>query len=180
MNRIYDVQEPAYYIYAWSQFCREHYAGSLPTKQALPGDSDRWTPQEDMLLLMHYRRPRMRNGDWTDVLSKLYNIRGRDITRATASRRIRTCNKLLEQAMHPTTFGHFSFGGCYGPGMVEARTRAKRTVLVLGYLFYHQRVLGKVYQKLPNVSGILNRPNEDILALDLPQAYSDPLFREFR
>jgi hypothetical protein len=175
MQQIYTLQRPAFYIYAWTQFCREHYMASAPSQTKAPKDSRRWTPEEDFILLQGYRRPRMRNGDWSPLLSKLYNVRARDISRNVAYARLRTCNQMLKAALHPSTYSTFSVGGCY-----QHPLQAKRTVLLIGYLQYYQRVFGKVYRQLPHVLGILKRADRDVAAVELPKTYSDPFFREFK
>lgn len=170
---------PAYYIYAWTQFCKKYRTASPAALCKRKGPPQLWTPQEDLLVLKRYRKPRMLNGAWNDLLSDLYNICGRDVTLNATHLHMTKMNALLEQALHPTTYEKHSFGGCYGPGAAEAEVRSRRTVLLLGYLLYHQRSYGKLYKQLPNVNGILRRPDEDILAVDLPQTYQDRFFRDF-
>lgn len=166
---------PAPYIYAWANFCIIAAEAKLLTPHTPAPRNQHWSPQEDLLLIQHYRRfPRMSTEE-SATLSRVLERHASIVVRA----RVRHLNRLLQAVLTGPRYERYSVGRLWLPkGLTEEEQRleATRLVVVLGIASYMKFMGWPLSLKLPQVSAAFGAEYDALRAVILPESYRDERF----
>lgn len=163
-------REAAPYLFAWATFCiraaakGEAYADGVSTKT-----SNQWTPQEDYLLINHYRKfPKMTKEEVNQLKRKLPTHAWTAILH-----RVRWLNRILAKVLHVSrmkthTIGRLSFSD---PSPEARQREVMRILFVLGVVSYRQSLNERARGHMPLLAPILSLSDAKVDLLHLPYKY---------
>jgi hypothetical protein len=168
-------EEVAPYVYAWATFCLLAGNAGLIDPVKEPGANGHWTPEEDYILIRHYRaHPRMKRHERVELLRKLPRHNWRALTR-----RAYQLNQLLEQVLSAPRLQHYVVGKLWVPEANSEEQRdqeAKRLALIVGVGHFLRYNKHELHRNVGYVNDAMKLTHDALAKIALPYSYRSEQF----